>query len=187
MSLKEKNKSRQSNWTNLPKESKIKLKLYKKHDNNSFHTIDFVESQYNFNKIIQKKKSPKLIHEIRSSSTSSFFQNQRMKNSLVFYPLNLKMPVLNKTNKNIDNKKTNIKSPIDVIKIPKTNLNSNGQKINYRTNKVNTSKNKDNKNINYLFSACNLSAKNINSGLFKKKIKDKCIINNSTHNNLIIL
>ena len=58
-----------------------------------------------------------------------------MKNSLVYNPLILKMPVLNKTNKNIDNKKTNIKSPIDVIKIPKTNLNNNGQKINYGTNK----------------------------------------------------
>ena len=184
MSLKEKNKSRQSNWTNLPKENKIRLNFNKKHNNNSFYTIDYIESQYNFNKMIQKKKPPQLLREIRSSSTTSnFFQNKNMKNSLLFYPLNIKIPALNKTNKNID-KKNNKKSPIDIIKIPKTNLNNNKQKINYGTIKINTNKNKDNNNINYLLSACNLSAKNINSGIFKRKIKEKRNNNSSTYNNL---
>ena len=184
MSLKEKNKSRQSNWINLPKENKIRLNFNKKHNNNSFYTIDYIESQYNFNKMIQKKKPPQLLREIRSSSTTSnFFQNKNMKNSLLFYPLNIKIPALNKTNKNID-KKNNKKSPIDLIKIPKTNLNNNKQKINYGTIKINTNKNKDNNNINYLLSACNLSAKNINSGIFKKKIKEKRNNNSSTYNNL---
>ena len=187
MSLKEKNKSRQSNWTNLPKENKIRINFNKKHNNNSFYTIDYLESQYNFNKMIQKKKPPKLLREIRSSSTTSnFFQNKNIKNSknsLVFYPLNIKIPALNKTNKNID-KKNNKKSPTDIIKIPKTNLNNNKQKINYGTIKINTNKNKDNNNINYLLSACNLSAKNINSGIFKRKIKEKRNNNSSTYNNL---
>lgn len=187
MSLKEKNKSRQSNWTNLPKENKIRLNFNKKHNNNSFYTIDYLESQYNFNKMIQKKKPPQLLREIRSSSTTSnFFQNKNMKNSknsLVFYPLNIKIAALNKTNKNID-KKNNKKSPTDIIKIPKTNLNNNKQKINYGTIKINTNKNKDNTNINYLLSACNLSAKNINSGIFKRKIKEKRNNNGSTYNNL---
>ena len=184
MSLKEKkNKSRQSNWTNLQKDGTRKLLFNKKHTNNSFKTVDFMESQYNFNKIIQKKKPPNLLHDIRSSSTSNFYPSNKVKNSLVFYPLNIKIPMINKSNKNIDKKRIGNKSPIDIIKIPKTNMNNNNKvKINYNTIKVNTNKNKDNKNINYLLSACNLSAKNINSGLFKRKIKDKN--NTSGLNNL---
>ena len=102
----------------------------------SFKTINFIESQYNFNKIIQKKNSPNLLHDIRSSSTSNFYPSNKGKKSLVYYPINLKIPMINNSNKNNDNKRIGNKSPIDIIKIPKTNLNNNNIKINYNTIKI---------------------------------------------------
>ena len=150
--------------------------------NNCFRTINFIDSQYNFNKRIQKKRPPNILYDNRSSSTSNFnSKNNKAINSLAFYPLNLKIPIIYKSNKNIDKKILHNKSKIDIITIPKTNLNNNERKINFNI-KMNTNKNKENKNINYLLSACNLSAKNINSGIFKKKIKDK--INSKKFNNL---
>ena len=185
MSLKDNNnnKSRQNNWIKFPKNTKKKLNFNQMHNkNNCFSTINFIDSQYNFNKRIQKKRPPNILYDNRSSSTSNFnSKNNKAINSLAFYPLNLKIPIIYKSNKNIDKKILHNKSKIDIITIPKTNLNNNERKINFNI-KMNTNKNKENKNINYLLSACNLSAKNINSGIFKKKIKDK--INNKKFNNL---
>ena len=175
MSLKESNsnnnlKQRQGNWTNLPNNIK-KIHLNKKHKGNSFNTVNYIDSHYNYDKILHKKRPPNLFHDMRSSSTYNFHPNNNPKNSLAFYPINMKIPIIKKSSKHIDNKRTQGKSPIDIIKIPKTNLNNDSKaRINYTTVKMNTNKNKENKRINYLLSANNLTAKNINSGIFKKKI-----------------
>ena len=167
-------KTRQNNLINIHKVKRTQLNFNKNQINNSFKTMNLVETQYNYN-----NKPPHLLHDTRSSSSINFYpSNYKVKNSLAFFPINLKVPKLNNSNKNIDNKVMNNrhnKSPIDIIKIPKTNLNSNVKnKITFNMIKMNKNKNKENKNINYIMSAFNLTSKNINSGgIFKKKIFNK--------------
>lgn len=183
MSLNDNIQKKQSNWKNdNQKVIKKKLNFNKKH--HILNTTNLIESShYNYSKIFQRKKPPHPLGDIRSSSNINFYPNKKSnKNSLAFYPINLKIPLIMQSNKNIDNKHNHNKSPINIIKIPKTNLNNNNMKINYNMFKTNTNKNKENRNINYVLSASNLSSKDINSGLFKKKIKNKT--NDRAFNNL---
>ena len=173
-------KSRQGNWTNLPKHSENHSNFNKKHSNNSVNSTIYKECQNNYNKMFEKKKPPNLLHDTRSSSTNNFYPNNKIKNSLASFPLNLKIPLLDKSNKNIDNKRIKNKSPIEIIKIPKTNLNNNHNKINFSTIKQNTNKSKDNRNINFTLNASNITSKT--SGIFKKKIMEKN--SNTSINNL---
>ena len=183
MSKKESNKlSRQNNWMNAPKEKIIDLNLKKRNLKNSFKTLNYIESQNMYNKMIPKKG---LFHDLRSSSTIDIHsKNNIMKNSLSFHPISVKPPLLNNSSKNIDSKHTNSKDskyPIDIIKIPKTHLNnSSNNKIVYNFIKMNnTNKNKESKSIKYILSA---SSKNNSGGIFKKKILNKN--NGSSFNNL---
>ena len=157
---------------------KKRLNFNKKH--HMLNTTNLIESShYNYNKIFQKKSAPHGLHDIRSSSNINFYPNKKsIKNSLSFYPINIKIPLIMQSNKNIDNKHIHNKSPINIIKIPKTNLNNNS-KITFKTNTI---KNKDNRNINYILSSSNFSTKDVNYGLFKKKIKYKT--NDRAFNNL---
>ena len=150
MSLKDSiKKQNQNNWTNLPKNAKKQFNFNRNHQNNSFKTMNYIDPQYNNSKILQKKRPPHLLHDSRSSSTVNFFPNGKVKNSLAFYPLDIRMAQINKTNKHIDNYRLHNKSTIDVIKIPKTNTNKNS--INHKILKMNTNKNKESKNIIYYF------------------------------------
>ena len=79
--------------------------------------MNYIDPQYNNSKILQKKRPPHLLHDSRSSSTVNFFPNGKVKNSLAFYPLDIRMAQINKTNKHIDNYRLHNKSTIDVIKI----------------------------------------------------------------------
>ena len=169
MSLKESiKKQNQSNWTNLPKNAKKQFNFNRNIQNGSFKTLNYLDPQYNNNKIPQKKRPPHLLHDSRASSTVNFFPNGKIKNSLAFYPLDVRMAPINKTNKHIDNYRMHNKSTIDIIKIPKTNTNKNS--ITHKILKMNTNKNKEAKNINYVISAYNLPSKNTSFGDFMKKI-----------------
>ena len=169
MSLKESiKKQNQSNWTNLPKNAKKQFNFNRNNQNGSFKTLNYLDPQYNNNKIPQKKRPPHLLHDSRASSTVNFFPNGKIKNSLAFYPLDVRMAPINKTNKHIDNYRMHNKSTIDIIKIPKTNTNKNS--ITHKILKMNTNKNKEAKNINYVISAYNLPSKNTSFGDFMKKI-----------------
>lgn len=181
MSLKEsiKKQPNQNNWTNLPKNAKKQLKQFnfnRNNPNNSYKTLNYLDVQYNNNKMLQKKRPPHLLHDSRSSSTINFFPNSKVKNSLAFYPLDIRMAQINKTHKHIDNYKLHNKSTIDIIKIPKTNTNKNS--ITHKILKMNSNKNKEKQNINYVISAYNLPSKNTCFGDFMKKI-----INNNNNNN----
>jgi len=169
MSLKDSiKKQNQSNWTNLPKNAKKQFNFNRSNQNGSFKTLNYLDPQYNNNKIPQKKRPPHLLHDSRASSTVNFFPNGKIKNSLAFYPLDIRMAPINKTNKHIDNYRMHNKSTIDIIKIPKTNTNKNS--ITHKILKMNTNKNKEAKNINYVISAYNLPSKNTSFGDFMKKI-----------------
>jgi len=169
MSLKDSiKKQNQSNWTNLPKNAKKQFNFNRNNQNGSFKTLNYLDPQYNNNKIPQKKRPPHLLHDSRASSTVNFFPNGKIKNSLAFYPLDVRMAPINKTNKHIDNYRMHNKSTIDIIKIPKTNTNKNS--ITHKILKMNTNKNKEAKNINYVISAYNLPSKNTSFGDFMKKI-----------------
>ena len=169
MSLKDSiKKQNQSNWTNLPKNAKKQFNFHRNNQNGSFKTLNYLDPQYNNNKIPQKKRPPHLLHDSRASSTVNFFPNGKIKNSLAFYPLDVRMAPINKTNKHIDNYRMHNKSTIDIIKIPKTNTNKNS--ITHKILKMNTNKNKEAKNINYVISAYNLPSKNTSFGDFMKKI-----------------
>ena len=169
MSLKESIKKRnQSNGTNHPKNAKKQFNFNRNNQNGSFKTLNYLDPQYNNNKIPQKKRPPHLLHDSRASSTVNFFPNGKIKNSLAFYPLDIRMAPINKTNKHIDNYRMHNKSTIDIIKIPKTNTNKNS--ITHKILKMNTNKNKEAKNINYVISAYNLPSKNTSFGDFMKKI-----------------
>jgi len=169
MSLKDSiKKQNQSNWTNLPKNAKKQFNFNRNNQNGSFKTLNYLDPQYNNNKIPQKKRPPHLLHDSRASSTVNFFPNGKIKNSLAFYPLDIRMAPINKTNKHIDNYRMHNKSTIDIIKIPKTNTNKNS--ITHKILKMNTNKNKEAKNINYVISAYNLPSKNTSFGDFMKKI-----------------
>ena len=177
MSLKEPmKKQNQGNWTNLPKNAKKQFNFNRNHQNISYKTMNYIDPQYNNAKLIQKKRPPHLLHDSRSASTIIFFPNGKVKNSLAFYPLDVRMGPMNKTNKHIDNYRLHNKSAIDIIKVPKTNTNKNS--ITHNILKMNTNKNKDAKNINYVISAYNLPSKNTYFGDFMKKI-----INNKPSNN----
>jgi hypothetical protein len=177
MSLKEPmKKQNKNNWTNLPKNAKKQFNFNRNHQCSSFKTMNYIDPNYNNVKLSQKKKPPHLLHDSRSSSTINFFPNGKAKNSLSFYPLDIRMAPLNKTNKHIDNHRLHNKSAIDIIKIPKTNTNKNN--IIHKVLKMKTKKNKESKNINYVISAYNISAKNTYFGDFMKKI-----INNKSSNN----
>lgn len=184
MSKKESNIiNRQNNWINAPKERKTQLNFNKRSVKNSFKTLNHVEPHSIYNKIIPKKGIS--FHDMRSSSTIDIYSKKNnSKNGLSFFPINLKAPILNNSSKNIDSKNKNNKDnkfPVDIIKIPKTNLNNSGNnKIIYNFIKMNnTNKNKDSKNIKYILSA---SSKNNSGGIFKKKILNKN--NGSSFNNL---
>ena len=169
MSLKDSiKKQNKSNWTNLPKNAKKQFNFNRNNQNGSFKTLNYLDPQYNNNKIPQKKRPPHLLHDSRASSTVNFFPNGKIKNSLAFYPLDVRMAPINKTNKHIDNYRMHNKSTIDIIKIPKTNTNKNS--ITHKILKMNTNKNKEAKNINYVISAYNLPSKNTSFGDFMKKI-----------------
>ena len=169
MSLKDSiKKQNQSNWTNLPKNAKKQFNFNRNNQNGSFKTLNYLDPQDNNNKIPQKKRPPHLLHDSRASSTVNFFPNGKIKNSLAFYPLDVRMAPINKTNKHIDNYRMHNKSTIDIIKIPKTNTNKNS--ITHKILKMNTNKNKEAKNINYVISAYNLPSKNTSFGDFMKKI-----------------
>ena len=180
MSLKEIiKKPNQNNWTNLPKNAKKQLKQFNFNRNNpkgSYKTINYLDVQYNNNKMLQKKRPPHLLHDSRSSSTINFFPNSKVKNSLAFYPLDVQMAQINKTHKHIDNYRLQNKSTMDILKIPKTNTNKNS--ITHKILKMNSNKNKESKNINYVISAYNLPSKNTCFGDFMKKI----ISNNKNSN-----
>ena len=178
MSLKDsmKKQGQNNNWTNLPKNAKKQFNFNRNNQNSSFKTINYIDAQYNNkNKILQKKRPPHLLHDSRSSSTINFFPNGKVKNSLAFYPLDIRMAPINKTNKHIDNYRLHNKSMIDIIKIPRTNTNKNT--ITHKILKMNTNKNKEAKNINYVISAYNLPSKKTSFGDFMKKI-----INNKASN-----
>ena len=184
MSKKESNIiNRQNNWINAPKERKTQLNFNKRSVKNSFKTLNYVEPHNIYNKMIPKKGTS--FHDMRSSSTIDIYSKKNnSKNGLSFFPINLKAPILNNSSKNIDSKNKNNKDnkfPVDIIKIPKTNLNNSGNnKIIYNFIKMNnTNKNKDSKNIKYILSA---SSKNNSGGIFKKKILNKN--NGSSFNNL---
>jgi DNA-binding transcriptional MerR regulator len=184
MSKKESNIiNRQNNWINAPKERKTQLNFNKRSVKNSFKTLNYVEPHHIYNKMIPKKGTS--FHDMRSSSTIDIYSKKNnSKNGLSFFPINLKAPILNNSSKNIDSKNKNNKDnkfPVDIIKIPKTNLNNSGNnKIIYNFIKMNnTNKNKDSKNIKYILSA---SSKNNSGGIFKKKILNKN--NGSSFNNL---
>ena len=179
MSLKESmKKPNQNNWTNLPKNAKKQIKKFdfnRNNQNNSYKTINYLDVQYNNNKMLQKKRPPHLLHDSRSSSTMNFFPNSKVKNSLAFYPLDIKMAQINRTHKHIDNYRLHNKSTMDIIRMPKTNTNKNS--ITHKILKMNSNKNKETKNINYVISAYNLPSKNTCFGDFMKKI-----INNNNKN-----
>ena len=168
-------KQNQNNWTNLPKNAKKQFNFNRNHQNGSFKTMNYIDPLYNNNKNLQKKRPPHLLHDSRSTSTLNFFPNGKVKNSLAFYPLDVRMAPINKTNKHIDNYRLHNKSTIDIIRIPKTNTNKNS--ITHKILKMNTNKNKEGKNINYVISAYNLPSKNTCFGDFMKKI-----INNKASN-----
>ena len=169
MSLKDSmKKQNQSNWTNLPKNAKKQFNFNRNHQNGTYKTLNYIDPQYNNSKILQKKRPPHLLHDSRSSSTVNFYPNGKIKNSLSFYPLDIRMAPINKTNKHIDNYLMHNKSTIDVIKMPKTNTNKSS--ITHKILKMNTNKNKEAKNINYVISAYNLPSKNSSFGDFMKKI-----------------
>ena len=129
MSLKESmKKANQNNWTNLPKNAKKQIKKFdfnRNNQNNSYKTINYLDVQNNNNKMLQKKRPPHLLHDSRSSSTMNFFPNSKVKNSLAFYPLDIKMAQINRTHKHIDNYRLHNKSTMDIIRMPKTNTNKN--------------------------------------------------------------
>ena len=188
MSLKDSiKKQNQNNWTNLPKNAKKQFNFNRNHQNNSFKTMNYIDPQYNNSKILQKKRPPHLLHDSRSSSTVNFFPNGKVKNSLAFYPLDIRMAQINKTNKHIDNYRLHNKSTIDVIKIPKTNTNKNS--INHKILKMNTNKNKESKNINYVISAYNLPSKNTYFGDFMKKIINNKVsrVNGALSNSMTLI
>lgn len=168
-------KQAQNNWTNLPKNAKKQFNFNRNSQNSSYKTINYIDPQNNNKKFIQKKRPPHLLHDSRSSSTVNFYPNGKIKNSLAFYPLDVRMAPINKTNKHIDHYRLNNKSTIDIIRVPKTNTNKNS--ITHKILKMNTNKNKESKNINYVISAYNLPSKNTCFGDFMKKI-----INNKTSN-----
>ena len=182
MSLKESmKKANQNNWTNLPKNAKKQIKKFdfnRNNQNNSYKTINYLDVQNNNNKMLQKKRPPHLLHDSRSSSTMNFFPNSKVKNSLAFYPLDIKMAQINRTHKHIDNYRLHNKSTMDIIRMPKTNTNKNS--ITHKILKMNSNKNKETKNINYVISAYNLPSKNTCFGDFMKKI-----INNNNKNSNI--
>ena len=92
MSLKDSiKKQNQNNWTNLPKNAKKQFNFNRNHQNNSFKTMNYIDPQYNNSKILQKKRPPHLLHDSRSSSTVNFFPNGKVKNSLAFYPLDIRI------------------------------------------------------------------------------------------------
>ena len=142
MSKKESNIiNRQNNWINAPKERKTQLNFNKRSVKNSFKTLNHVEPHSIYNKIIPKKGIS--FHDMRSSSTIDIYSKKNnSKNGLSFFPINLKAPILNNSSKNIDSKNKNNKDnkfPVDIIKIPKTNLNNSGNnKIIYNFIKMNT-------------------------------------------------
>ena len=179
MSLKESmKKANQNNWTNLPKNAKKQIKKFdfnRNNQNNSYKTINYLDVQNNNNKMLQKKRPPHLLHDSRSSSTMNFFPNSKVKNSLAFYPLDIKMAQINRTHKHIDNYRLHNKSTMDIIRMPKTNTNKNS--ITHKILKMNSNKNKETKNINYVISAYNLPSKNTCFGDFMKEI-----INNNNKN-----
>ena len=179
MSLKESmKKANQNNWTNLPKNAKKQIKKFdfnRNNQNNSYKTINYLDVQNNNNKMLQKKRPPHLLHDSRSSSTMNFFPNSKVKNSLAFYPLDIKMAQINRTHKHIDNYRLHNKSTMDIIRMPQTNTNKNS--ITHKILKMNSNKNKETKNINYVISAYNLPSKNTCFGDFMKKI-----INNNNKN-----
>ena len=176
MSLKESmKKQNQSNWTNLPKNAKKKFNINRNHQNSSFKTLNYIDPQHNNNKLLQKKRPPHLLHDSRASSTVNFFPNGKVKNPLAFYPLDIRMAPINKTNKHIDNYRLHNKSTIDIIRIPKTNTNKSSMA--HRILKMKSNKNKEAKNINYVISAYNIPSKNSSFGDFMKKI-----INNKASN-----
>ena len=179
MSLKESmKKANQNNWTNLPKNAKKQIKKFdfnRNNQNNSYKTINYLDVQNNNNKMLQKKRPPHLLHDSRSSSTMNFFPNSKVKNSLAFYPLDIKMAQINRTHKHIDDYRLHNKSTMDIIRMPKTNTNKNS--ITHKILKMNSNKNKETKNINYVISAYNLPSKNTCFGDFMKKI-----INNNNKN-----
>ena len=181
MSLKESmKKANQNNWTNLPKNAKKQIKKFdfnRNNQNNSYKTINYLDVQNNNNKMLQKKRPPHLLHDSRSSSTMNFFPNSKVKNSLAFYPLDIKMAQINRTHKHIDNYRLHNKSTMDIIRMPKTNTNKNS--ITHKILKMNSNKNKETKNINYVISAYNLPSKNTCFGDFMKKI-----INNNKNSNV---
>ena len=171
MSLKDNNKKIKQN--NLPIYPNIhdiqkQINFIKKNNNNKnlLNANNFIQSKFNYKKIIQNKKPSQPIHENRSSSVSNLFQKDDDKKSLIFFPINLKVPSINKNWKNIEKEKN---KSIDIIKIPKNNINNNDNKI------------KENNNINYIFNTYNLSSKNQSYKLIKKKTIEN--INKENNNN----
>lgn len=183
MSLNNSNKKpKEYNWANLPDDIKKQLNFIKNHNNkNTSNSINWIDSKYNYNKIIPNKIPHQINNENRSSSTSNLFHKNKDKKKLVFFPINLKVPLLNNRNKNFGNK--NEKSPIDLIKVSKNNNNGN---FNNTIIKLNNKKNKENNNINYIFNTYNLSSKNANP---KNLIKKKTIENNNNglSNSMILI
>ena len=158
-------KTKQNKWTDFSKDKEKKLIFLKKCNNNPINILKIID---NNNKMFQNKISNSLIYD--KDSSSSINPNSKIQNSLSLNPINLKSSIINKNNNKI------YKSQLDSVKIPKTNLNySRNDRIAFDILKMNTNKNKENKSINYIFHSYNLSSKNMNSGLFKKKILNKKI------------
>ena len=163
MSLKDSTKKlKQNNLPNYPNIHDIQkqINFIKKNNNNKkvFNANNFIQSKFNYNKMIQNKNSSQPIHENRSSSVSNLLQKNDDKKRLIFFPINLKVPSINQNWKNMEREKN--KSMIDIIKIPKNNINNNENKA------------KENNNINYIFNTYNLSSKNPSYKLIKKKTKE---------------
>ena len=174
MSLKDNTKKiKQNNLPNYPSIHDIQkqINFIKKNSNNKnlLNANNFIQSKFNYKKIIQNKKPSQQIHENRSSSVSNLLQKNDDKKNLIFFPINLKVPSINKNWKNIEREKN---KSIDLIKIPKNNINNNDNK----------SKENNNNNINYIFNTYNLSSKNPSYKLIKKKTIET--INKENNNNV---
>ena len=181
MSLKDNPKKiKQNNLQNYPNIHDIQkqLNFIKKKNNNMnlFNANNFIQSKFNYKKIIQNEKPSQPIHENRSSSVSNLLQKNDNKKRLIFFPINLKSPLINKNWENMEKEKN--KSTIDIIKIPKNNINHNDNKT------------KENNNINYIFNTYNLSSKNTSYKLIKKKTietMNKENNNNAFSNSMMLL
>ena len=180
MSLKDNTKKiNQNNLQNYPNihDFQKQINFIQKNGNNKnlFKANNFIQSKFNYKKIIQNKKPSQPIHENRSSSVSNLLQKNDDKKRFIFFPINVKVPSVNKNLKNMERDKN---KSIEIIKIPKNNINNNDNKT------------KENNNINYIFNTYNLSSKNPSYKLIKKKTIEtlnKENNNNAFSNSMILL